>query len=240
MDRIVSLRHAIAPILGAAVIVIALFGLDIVPTVAIVLGALVWAGTALLLSPRQRFKHLLKLDDLKYDAAAMRGELETAVGRIANLRRMAERMGRPALTGSLTRIADSADAMIADLERNPRDYRRMRKPLTHYLLHAETIAERFLYMQQTRTVDADLLRRTESTLGDLDRVFEDYKRRMVQDEAHDLDARIALLEQEIKAEGLPPEPRREPPPEPPRDSHPDTPPGPPPDARRGGSGPWGG
>ena len=120
MDRIVRLRHAIAPSLGAAVIVIALFVLNIVPTVAILLGALVWAGTALLLSPRQRFKSLLKLDDLKYDAGAMRSELETAVGRIASLRRMSEKLGRPSLTGSLVRIADSADALIAlDAEVDP-------------------------------------------------------------------------------------------------------------------------
>ena len=219
MDRITRLRHAIAPSLGAATIVIALFGLGVVPTVSIMLGVLVWVGVALMLSPRQRFKHILKSDDLKYDATAMRAELETAVGRIANLRRLAERLGRPSLTGSLNRIADSADAIINDLERNPRDYRRLRKPLTHYVRHAETIAERFHYMQQTRTVDLDLLRRTESTLADLDRVFEEYKRRMVQDEVYDLDARIALLEQEIRSEGLPPEP--------------------PPDARRDG-GPWGG
>ena len=209
MDRIINLRHVIAPSLGAATIVVALFGLGVVPTVSIVLGVLVWVGVALMLSPRQRFKHILKLDDLKYDATAMRAELETAVGRIATLRRLGGRMGRPGLTGSLGRIADSADAIINDLERNPRDYRRLRKPLTHYLAHAETIAERFHYMQQTRTVDLDLLRRTESTLADLDRVFEEYKRRMVQDEAYDLDARIALLEQEIRREGLPPEPQRD-------------------------------
>jgi hypothetical protein len=224
MDRIVRLRHAIAPGLGAATIVVALFGLDVVPTVSIVLGALVWAGTALLLSPRQRFKKLLSLDDLKYDATAMRAELETALGRIASVRRMAEKMGRPAIAGSLARIADSAEAIVDDLERNPRDYRRMRKPLTHYLKHAETIAERFLYMQRTRTVDPELLRRTESTLGDLDRVFAEYKRRMVQDEAYDLDARIALLEQEIRTEGLPPDPAG-PPPAP-------QPPPPPPSPRR--------
>ena len=219
MDRIIRLRHVIAPSLGAATIVVALFALDVVPTVSILLGVLVWVGAALMLSPRQRFKHFLKLNDLKYDATAMRAELETAVGRIGRLRRLAESLGRPSLTGCLNRIADAADAIINDLERNPRDYRRLRKPLTHYLAHAETIAERFHYMQQTRTVDLDLLRRTEGTLADLDRVFEEYKRRMVQDEAHDLDARIALLEQEIRSEGLPPMP--------------------PPDAKRG-DGPWGG
>jgi hypothetical protein len=232
MDRIVSLRHAIAPGLGAATIVVALFVLDVVPTVSIALGALVWVGTALMLSPRQRFKSLLKLENLKYDAGAMRAELETALGRIANLRRMAERMGRPSMAGSLMRIAESADAIINDLERNPRDYRRMRKPLAHYLGHAETIAERFLYMQETRTVGLDLLNRTEATLADLDRVFEEYKRRMVQDEAHDLDARIALLEQEIRNEGLPPERAPDPP-----AAGPSGPPGPPPDAR-GRGGPW--
>ncbi len=206
MDPIYRLRHVIAPTLGAATILVALFGLGIVPTVAIALGALVWAGAALMLVPRRRFRSLLKAGDLGYDAALARRELETAAGRVRTLRRLGDRLDRldrPAMTVSLARITASAEAIMRDLERSPRDYRRMRKPLTHYLAHVETIAERYAYMRAAAgPVDPATTQRIERTLADLERVFEDYTRRAVEDEAFDLDSRILLLEQEIKAEGV--------------------------------------
>jgi len=51
-------------------------------------------------------------------------------------------------------------------------------------------------------VDPATAQRIEHTLADLERVFEEYNRRAIEDEAFDLDSRILLLEQEIKAEGV--------------------------------------
>jgi len=90
MDAIYSLRHVIAPALGAATILVALFALGIAPTVAIVIGAVVWAGAALMLVPRRRFQGLLKAEGLGYDADLARRELEAAAGRVRTLRRLAD------------------------------------------------------------------------------------------------------------------------------------------------------
>ena len=205
MKTLTRLRHVLAPGLGALVLVAALFALDLGPVMAIVLGLLVWGGTALTLMPRRRFGGLAKADGLVYDSEMIRKELEATVVRVASIRRLGARLASPPITDRLNRITASAESIIDDVERNPADYRRMRKALTHYLAHVETITERLVYMAGTGTLDPETRSRTEQTLAGVEQVFVDYTRRMVQDEAQDLDARIALLEQEIRAEGvLPP------------------------------------
>lgn len=205
METLTRLRHLLAPAVGALVLVVALFALDLGPVLALVLGGLVWAGTALTLMPKKRFGSLDKAQGLVYGADMIRGELESALARTASIRRLAARLDWPNIGDRLGRIAASAEAIINDVERNPGDYRRMRKALTHYLAHVETIAERLAYMAESGALDTETRRRSEKTLVGVEQVFVDYTRRMVQDEAHDLDARISLLEQEIRAEGvLPP------------------------------------
>ena len=204
MSALTRMRHLLAPALGAVVLVVALFGLDLGPVMAVILGALVWGGAALTLMPRRRFGGLAKAQGLVYDAEMIRGELEAAVARVASIRRLGSTLALPGISDQLGRITASAEAIINDVERSPADYRRMRKALTHYLGHVETIAERVAYMHGTGALDRDTRQRTERTLSGVEQVFVDYTRRMVQDEAHDLDARIALLEQEIRAEGVVP------------------------------------
>jgi hypothetical protein len=202
LDALTRYRHVIAPGLGAAVVVTAVFGLDTGPTFAILLGALVWAGAALMLVPSRPFARLLKRQGIGYDPQMLAGELEQAQGRIRAIRKVKDRLDAPVIGASLDRIASSAAAIIADLQRNPSDYRRMRKALMHYLAHAEIIAERFAYMHSLGAVRPETVRRTEHTLADLEKVFIEYNRRMFEDEEADMDARIALLEQEIRTEGI--------------------------------------
>ena len=57
-------------------------------------------------------------------------------------------------------------------------------------------------MRATAPIGAEIKDRVERTLGDLQQVFLEYNRRMVEDEAYDLDARLALLEQQIAGEGI--------------------------------------
>lgn len=205
MAALTRLRHALAPALGAAVLVTAFIALDLGLIMAALLGAMVWGGIALTLMPRRRFGSLAKAQGLVYDPEIIRTELEAAVARVASIRRLGAGLALPAITEPLARITASAEKIIDDVERNPSDYRRMRKALTHYLSHVETIIERVGYMSGTGGLDPETRQRTERTLAGVEQVFVDYTRRMVQDEAHDLDARIALLEQEIQAEGvLPP------------------------------------
>lgn len=201
-DGVTRFRHVIAPAVGALGILSAMVGMGLSPSISVVFGALVWGGTLLVLTPPKRFKGVLSGVDNEEDARRIAGELHDASERIGKLRAFADTFEAVALRRSLLAIAGSAQAIMDDLERDPKDYRRVRKALTHYLGHTVQITDRFVYMNKMNQVDHEVAERTARVLGDMELVFQDYTRRMVDDEAFDLDARIQLLEQEIKAEGL--------------------------------------
>ena len=167
------------------------------------LGALVWLGGALVLNPPRLLDGPSETRSIAVDQPMFKKEIKEAVLRIARLRKLRDRLDSDALRDSLEAISDSATVLIRDLERNPKDYRRLRKPLNHYLKHVEVVTERYAYMHATAPADAAVKERVERTLGDLQKVFLEYNRRMVEDEAYDLDARLALLDQQIAGEGIP-------------------------------------
>ncbi len=202
MARTAALRHIVAPGLGVAAMALGVFALDVHPLVSVAVGALVYGGTLLLTMPGNPFKSLEKRDDLGYAPEFVIAELQQARERIQAIRKIRSRMRISAVGDSIGAIADSADAIMADLNRNPRDYKRLRKALVHYLPHVETIADRYAYMQEAGSIDPDIESRAGQTLADMQRLFVEYQRRMLADETFDLDARIALLEQEVRREGV--------------------------------------
>ena len=177
-------------------------GLDMGAAISLGLGALVWLGGALVLNPPRLLDRQSEIRSIAVDQPMFKKEIKEAGLRIGRLRKLRDRLDSEPLRDSLEAICDSAAVMIRDLERNPSDYRRLRKALNHYLKHVDIVAERYAYMRATAPTDAAIKGRVERTLGDLQRVFLEYNRRMVEDEAYDLDARLALLEQQIAGEGL--------------------------------------
>ena len=127
-------------------------------------------------------------------------EISEAQDHIKQIRRVAWNLNSVALRDSLLRVSDAAKAICEDVVRNPGDYGRVRKALRHYLSHAAEIADRLAYMGRVGSADPALRERTERTIADLDTVFQGYRDRMVEDEAFDIEARLTLLETEIKGE----------------------------------------
>lgn len=127
-------------------------------------------------------------------------ELSEAQDRIKQIRRVAWNLDSVALRDSLLRVSDAAKAICEDVGRNPDDYGRVRKALRHYLSHTAEIADRLAYMGRVGSADPALRERTERTIADLDTVFQGYRDRMVEDETFDIEARLTLLETEIKGE----------------------------------------
>ena len=198
----ILVRHGVPLLLGAATVAMSWQGLAMGATVSLGLGALVWLGGALVLNPPRLLDKTSEARSIPIEQPMFKKEVEDAVRRIARLRMLRERVDSEPLRDSLEAIADSATVMISDLRRNPSDYRRLRKALNHYLRHVEIVTERYAYMRATAPVGSEIKDRVERTLGDLQQVFLEYNRRMVEDEAYDLDARLALLEQQIAGEGI--------------------------------------
>ena len=202
LQSLTKQRHFIAPIAGAVTVAAAIVLAQIDPVFSVMLGSLVWGGTALVLTPASRSRRIKATEGTGFDADFVTGELEKADSLIQRIRAMHGGMRTSPIAGSIGRICYSAELIIADLGRNPRDYRRLRKPLVQYLPHVETIVERYNYMETGLAIDEQTRSRTQEMLRDLEKVFMEYNRRMMKDEAYDLDARIALLESAIDAEGI--------------------------------------
>ncbi len=195
-------RHVAATLIGGLAIFSSTVGLGVEPGVGVAFGGLIWFAMLLILTP---FKRRPGFEDLIADgdeADRVSGEVEEARRKIAALRKHADTFEAVALRRSLLSIAGSADAIIEDLNRNPRDYAKARKALTHYLNHAEQVTEKFVYMNQLGHVDHQLAERTAGVMADLEGVFHEYTLRMVDDDAMDLDARLAMLADAIETENL--------------------------------------
>lgn len=200
-------RHIIAPSLGAGTVLLAsaVLGPGLFP---VLIGGLVWAGTYFLLKPDDPYTELRKAAaDLSVDGQAIAEELgrvNARIDRLVAIVRKLDRLGPSAVPvrASLVRIVEIAQVIVDDVVRTPADFPRMRKALVHYLGHVETVADRYAYMMDVGVADADVQLRLKRGLADLELLFKDYKRRMVDDEVFDLDARLTLLEQEIASEGI--------------------------------------
>ena len=178
--------------------------------IAVAVGAAVWFGlgwswwggipaaliaaavAAVVLSPDPKTKRNAAIPE------AFREEFLAAEQRVKTVRGLAMRQGLTPVRDPLRQIADHAKAILDDVRRSPGDYRRMRKVLTHYFAHVETIAERLDYVTKTGTAEPDMIERGKTTLTDLVAVFAGYREKATEDEKFDIDARMTLLEQEIK------------------------------------------
>ncbi len=201
MSAVERSRKIIAPVIGLAV------GAAIVWTVgwwwlAVPAALLVAAALWVMLAPEGTFDpRRAKTDAALAGMPEMfREEIRDAGERIKALRTLAYRFGTDPLRDTLLTITEHARAILDDVEHAPKDYPRMRKALTHYLKHVETIAGRLDYMARQGASDEAALTRSRATMGDLAAVFQRYRDRMLEDEAFDIDSRLTLLEQEIGAE----------------------------------------
>ena len=129
-------------------------------------------------------------------------ELDQARQRIKSTRALAWRPGMDAVREPIDRITETARAIVADIERTPADYMRLRKALTHYLAHVETIADRLAYLYKSQSADQATVERARTTLGELETVFAAYRERAFDDERFDLDTRLELLERDIGGERI--------------------------------------
>ncbi len=198
MEQLTRHRGLLAPAVGAAVILAGMFSLEVGPVLSVVLGALVWGGVALMLEPDDPFAHLAALG---FDGKRIARELQAAAERVQVIRLAASSLQGGQIHDSLTRIADAAQSMIDDLATDAKDYRRLRKPLQHYLTQVEKIAASIAEIG-LHNLEQDRILRMRAMLSDLERVFQDYKRRMLESDVFDIDTRMELLETEMRSEGV--------------------------------------
>ena len=194
------MRYGIAGAIGVASSMLMISGLGLGFIAGGLIGLTLFGLVSVALAPEGTFDPRRRNRSRPDMPERVRDELNQAKERVKTIRRLAYAQGTDPMRESLLSITDTTKDIIADVEREPGDHRRMRKALTHYLSHVETIAERIDYVRKTGGSEPEVVERSRGTLKELADVFQSYRDKMLDDEVFDVDARIDLLENEIRAE----------------------------------------
>ncbi|MEM7444873.1 MAG: 5-bromo-4-chloroindolyl phosphate hydrolysis family protein [Pseudomonadota bacterium] len=195
-------RGIIAPLGSALVAALAntFGGTGLLATLAIFF--FLWIVSARLLRPDPYAALFDQAEGLLVDPKLLALELRTAESRLKSIRRDSMRLTDRELRQTIGSITGSARQLITDVKAEPAEFPRVQKALGSYLGHLETVTNSLVTIQRDGAEDPDTVDRTRQTLADLAKTFEDYKRKMVEDDRLELDVRLELMERSMQRDGL--------------------------------------
>jgi len=195
-------RRLLAP-LGSAVIAALVYSLGGVGLFgSIVVFLFCWIVATRLLRP-DRYEALFdQAEGLLVDPKLLAMELRTAESRLRTIKRASLKLNDRELRQSIGAIAGSAKQLVTDVKSDPAEFPRVQKALGSYLGHLETVTSSLAALHREGDDDPELAERARVTLADLARTFEDYRRKMVDDDRLELDVRLEMLERSMQRDGL--------------------------------------
>lgn len=131
--------------------------------------------------------------------APLLAELAQARARSAAIRAAATVLGDLRLQTALVRVATAADGIIAEVIRDPGRFPAVRRALVHHLGDVAAIASGLAAVKRA-TGETALSGRVLEALDDLSAVLTSHRRTLAENEALRLDARLTVLEQQLRDE----------------------------------------
>jgi hypothetical protein len=129
--------------------------------------------------------------------------LAEAKRRVAGLEDAARTIASAEFRDRLGRVAGWARAVVAEIERDPRDLRRARKSLTVYLDGAEKVTAKYLATHPRAGDQQGVLEQNFRTLlEELERAFAEQHGKLLENDTMDLDVQIEVLTTRLKREGV--------------------------------------
>lgn len=127
--------------------------------------------------------------------------LQQAEQKILSIEQASSHITQPELNRRLNRIVSLARDILAEIARDPRDLRRARKFLNTYLDGAQRVVAGYVkaHMNGRSYVLEDNFRRI---LVTIEEVFGQQYQRLLENDLHDLDVQMEVLETQLKREGL--------------------------------------
>lgn len=195
-------RRTLAPF-GSAVLAALIYGIGGTSWFwSVVLFFFFWIIAARMLRPDPYDDLFAQAEGLLVDPKLLAQELRTAEGRLRTIRRDSLRLSDRSLRQTIGAIVGSAKQMIRDVKAEPGEFPRVQKALGSYLRHLETVTGSLVTLQREGEDTPALTDRTRQTLTELEQTFEDYRRKMVDDDRLELDVRLELLERSMQGDGL--------------------------------------
>ena len=168
--------------------------------IALAFGAGAFAAFVMLygLDPR-RTRSVIKAG--QGNAERVTAALQQAEQQILSIDQARSQIDQPELNQRLDRITALARDILAEIARDPRDFRRARKFLNTYLDGAQRVIAGYASAHASGHSHRleDNFRRVLVTIED---VFEQQYQRLLQNDLHELDVQMEVLETQLRREGL--------------------------------------
>lgn len=188
------LRQFMAPLFGAAALLIAFYGLGAGAPIAILIGLLVWAGFWFLGWRRGSRAPMLRR------SSPANAELMEAASRLETIRAASVVVQESAQRVLLAKIVDAASIMLDEAFSDTAKRRLYRKALGHHLWHVEALSTRVLGLEQAGKPDPAVMERTTELLGRLHRAIDQARQQSMVSDEEDLDIRLSVIEREMDAQ----------------------------------------
>jgi len=168
--------------------------------IALAFGAGAFAAFALLygLDPRRSSS---VTDTSPGNTERVTAALQQAEQQILTIDHARSQINQPELNQRLDRITALARDILAEIANDPRDFRRARKFLNTYLDGAQRVIAGYARAHVSGHSDT-LEDNFRSVLVTIEEVFEQQYQRLLQNDLHDLDVQMEVLETQLRREGL--------------------------------------
>lgn len=163
-----------------------------------VVGIALFAGVALLLSPRRLFEGLSLKGVSKGQLDFAADLIEEGGAHVRALRALARDVPGPEMKARLSHLAETGARILSQIEKNPRKAPSVGRFVSYYLPQTVRIAEGYLIVQGQARPDPGRLHELSSVVDRLDTVFDQYAGTLVEGELSALDVQLRLIDASLK------------------------------------------
>jgi hypothetical protein len=174
------------------------FGLGLPFVVGLVISAVAFAGVVVLLAPRRLFEGI----DV---SRAGQGRIELARKVLTEAEPYRDKLKAAAvnqsdkdLGGKLRHMANTTDAIMAEVEKNPEKLTLVTRFLGYYLPKAAEVADGYSMVQSKRIPDQKRAGELRDMIGKLDTAFSKFSDSLVDADLKGIDVELKLLEATLK------------------------------------------
>ncbi len=127
--------------------------------------------------------------------------LQQSAEKIRNIESANDKIHHTELNQRIERICQIADAILLEIEADPRDFRKSRKFLNVYLEGAQKVTEGYA-LTHKNTQSGELEQNFRNVLETIETVFQQQHEKLQEDDVFDLDVQIEVLNTQLKREGI--------------------------------------
>jgi 5-bromo-4-chloroindolyl phosphate hydrolysis protein len=136
-----------------------------------------------------------------YAGDEIRQALEDSSRIIRSIEQANDRIRNTELNRRIEHICEIADNILAEIETDPRDFRRARKFLNVYLDGARQVTEGYA-KTHPQTQVGELEQNFRNVLETIESTFQEQHQKLLEEDLFDLDVKIEVLNTQLKREGI--------------------------------------